>query len=228
MEIKIVILEKFSDIYFRAARRKGGEAALEQLLCPLKTTEELRAIGGDRWLAEFTRKIFQCGMVWKVVDNKWAAFEEIFWQFNIEKLLMMPDELWEKKAKDPRIIRHLTKVMTIKHNAQMIYNFNLENDFSAMIAEWDCNNIIELWQYLKKYGKRLGGNTGPYALRALGKDTFFLTHNVEAYLRNQNVIDGSIQTQRSQKNAQAAFLEWQQQSARPLSHISQIVAFSMG
>jgi len=36
---------------------------------------------------------------------------------------------------------------------------------------------------LKKHGQRLGGNTGPYALRLLGKDTFILSSDVEGYLR---------------------------------------------
>ncbi|HAG41377.1 MAG TPA: 3-methyladenine DNA glycosylase, partial [Pseudoalteromonas sp.] len=40
------------------------------------------------------------------------------------------------------------------------------------VANWPGDDTIGLWAYLKKHGARLGGNTGPYALRALGKDTF--------------------------------------------------------
>lgn len=222
-----MILEKFDDIYHRAAEQKGGETELEALLCQVKTATELALIPDHRWLAEMTRKIFQSGFVWRVVNQKWEHFEQVFWGFEIEKLLMMPDELWEKKAQDPAIIRNWSKVATIKENAQMIYQANLNGGFSNLIAEWETENITALWQYLKKNGKRLGGNTGAYSLRALGKDTFLLSHDVEAYLRNHKLIDGGIQTQRSFNIAQRVFLEWQQQSGRPLSHISQIVAFSM-
>ncbi|KGQ71544.1 3-methyladenine DNA glycosylase [Chelonobacter oris] len=223
-----MILEKFSDIYQRAAARKGGETQLEAALCRIKTTRELLAVPDHRWLSEMTRKIFQCGIVWKVVNKKWDNFEQVFWGFDIEKLLMMPDELWEKKAQDPGIIRYWPKVATIKYNAQMIYQANLDGGFSKLIAEWPGEDITALWQYLKKNGKRLGGNTGAYSLRAVGKDTFLLTHDVEAYLRNHHLIDGGIQTQRTFAAAQQIFQEWQRQSGRPLAHISQIVAFSMG
>ncbi|MBE2894571.1 DNA-3-methyladenine glycosylase I [Spirabiliibacterium falconis] len=223
-----MIIEPFSQIYARAVKYQHGEQALQARLCSLKTPEQLRQIPSDRWLAEFTRKVFQCGMVWRVINNKWTGFETVFWQFDIEKLLMMPDELWEEKARDPRIVRCLYKVMTIKHNAQMIFDENLKCGFSDMIADWDCQNITALWAYLKKNGSRLGGNTGAYALRAMGKDTFFLTHDIEAYLRHHNLIDGGLYTKRSISQAQSVFLEWQQQSQLPLSHISQIVAWSMG
>ncbi|MBE2896827.1 DNA-3-methyladenine glycosylase I [Pasteurellaceae bacterium HPA106] len=223
-----MIIEPFAQIYQRAVANKGSEQVLTDKLCSLKTPEQLRAIPSDRWLAEFTRKVFQCGMVWRVINNKWAGFEEVFWQFDVEKLLMMPDELWEEKARDPRIVRCLYKVMTIKANAQMIFEEDLKCGFSQLIANWDCSNITALWHYLKKHGSRLGGNTGPYALRAMGKDTFFLTHDIEAYLRAHNLIDGGLHSKRNLSKAQNAFLEWQQQSQRPLSHISQIVAWSVG
>lgn len=223
-----MIIEPFAQIYQRAVANQGGEQALSNKLCLLKTTDELRTIPSDRWLAEFTRKVFQCGMVWQVINNKWINFEAIFWQFDIEKLLMMPDEWWEKNARDKRIVRCLYKVMTIKANAQMIFEENLKSGFSELIASWPSENITALWTYLKIHGCRLGGNTGPYTLRAMGKDTFFLTTDIEAYLRSHNLIDGGLHTKRSLTNAQNAFLEWQQQSQRPLSHISQIVAWSVG
>lgn len=223
-----MILEPFTQIYQRACANQGGEQALSSKLCSLKTPNELRAIPSDRWLAEFTRKVFQCGMVWRVINNKWPGFEAVFWQFDIEKLLMMSDEWWEEKARDKRIVRCLYKVMTIKANAQMIYEENLKCGFSEMIASWPSDEITALWAYLKSHGARLGGNTGPYALRAMGKDTFFLTRDIEAYLRSHNLITGGLHSKRSLTNAQNAFLEWQQQSQRPLSHISQIVAWSVG
>ncbi len=91
----------YISIYERACERKGGEALLEALLPESPGNAQLAALSSDRYLAEFTRKIFQSGFVWRVVDNKWANFEEIFWNFDIERLLMMPEEMLERKAKDP-------------------------------------------------------------------------------------------------------------------------------
>ena len=81
---------------------------------------------------------------------------------------------------------------------------------------------------MKKRGARLGGNTGPYMLRALGVDTFLFSRDVEDYLRKNDIIDGGLTSQKSLNAANAAFAQWQQQSGRSLQEISAIVAFSWG
>ena len=225
----VMMREKFDRIYARAAERKGGDAALESLLSVALSSEQLQQIPDDRWLAAFSQKVFQSGMSWKVVRAKWPNFEEVFFGFDIEKMLLMPTEMWERKATDPAIIRHLGKVMTIPENARMIHQAACEyGSFANMVAQWPSEDIIGLWQYLKKNGKRLGGNTGPYTLRIMGKDTFILSGDVETYLRNIGVIDGGRDTKKSQQATLAAFNDWQQESGRPLCQISQIIAFSCG
>ncbi|HIF9108967.1 TPA: DNA-3-methyladenine glycosylase I [Photobacterium damselae] len=224
-----MVREKFNQIYDRAAERKGGIQALEKLLVDPKNQQELALITDDRWLATFTLRIFQSGMTWQVVRNKWPNFEDVFFGFNIEKMLLVPDEMWERKATDPAIIRHLGKVMTIPANADMIHRAAVEyGSFAQMVADWPCEDIIGLWQYLKKKGARLGGNTGPYALRTMGKDTFIISQDVEAYLRNIGVIEGGKSSLKSLKATQKAFNDWQQESGRPMCQVSQIISFSCG
>lgn len=165
--------EKFADIYQRAVDMKNGKEEIENRLAVLKSRDELASIPDHRWLAEFTRKVFQCGIQWRVVNNKWDNFEEVFWGFDIEKMLLMPDELWQEKAQNPGIIRYWPKVATIRENAFMINEVNQQGNFSEFIADYPIEDITALWRYLKKHGGRLGGNTGPYTLRYMGKDTFF-------------------------------------------------------
>lgn len=222
-------MEKFESIYQRASERKGGDARLEELVNKPLTLNKVTSISNDRWLSAFSMKVFQCGISWSVVRSKWPNFEEIFFQFQIEPLLMLSDEQWEAKAQDPRIIRHLTKVMSIAENAHMIHKASMEyGSFGAMVAEWPSEDITGLWEYLKKHGKRLGGNTGPYALRQLGVDTFILSSDVESYLRNTGIIDSGRGTKRALQAASGAFSQWQQESQRSLSEISQIIAYSGG
>ncbi|UUO23857.1 hypothetical protein FGD67_11930 [Colwellia sp. M166] len=57
-------LEKIDDIYQRAAARKGGAANLNILLGPGNEDRLLAAIPDDRFLAEFSKKVFQSGFVW--------------------------------------------------------------------------------------------------------------------------------------------------------------------
>ena len=230
-------MEKFQVIYQRAAERKGGSGALDILLNiddPYdqgngKNDQTLLQLSDDRFLAEFSKKVFQSGFVWRVVENKWLNFEELFFNFDITKVLMMPAEMLERKAADPKIIRNFNKVKTIKDNAQMIFNEQQNgHSFAQFIADWPTDNIIGLWAYLKKHGARLGGNTGPYALRALGKDSFLLTRDIEAYFRAHDLISGGLQTKTSLNAVQATFNEWQQQSGLSMTQLSRLVAFATG
>ncbi|KZN14824.1 DNA-3-methyladenine glycosylase I [Marinomonas sp. TW1] len=220
--------ERFEDIYQRAAQRHGGERALEQRLSRPLASNELKNHTDDRWLSAFSQKVFQSGISWQVVRNKWSNFEEVFFHFDIEKMLLIHDEMWEEKAKDQRIIRHLGKVMTIRQNALMIHDSQQKyTSFSHFIADWPSDNIIGLWRHLKKHGARLGGNTGPYTLRAMGKDTFLLTKDVEGYLRHHQIITTGKDTQSAWQAAQDAFNHWQQQSGRSYTEISQCLALSI-
>ncbi|AYV22598.1 DNA-3-methyladenine glycosylase I [Vibrio mediterranei] len=222
-------MEKFDSIYARAADRKGGEQGLESIVSKPLSRDEVAAIPEDRWLSAFSMKVFQSGISWKVVRNKWPNFEEHFFQFRIDPLLMLSEEQWEQKAQDPKIIRHMTKVMSIPVNASMIQSARYEHEsFSQMVADWPKESIVELWAHLKKHGARLGGNTGPYALRQLGVDTFILSNDVEGYLRNTNIIDSGRGTKRAMNAANKAFMEWHQESGRSLSEISQIIAYGFG
>lgn len=221
---------RFERIYDLACERKGGPEALTRLLPKAVSKARIRKLGSDRYLAEFTRKVFQSGFVWRVVDQKWANFEEVFWQFDIDRLLMMPDDMLERKARDASIIRNYTKVRTVRENAAMIAEAERREGkpFGALVADWPSEDLIGLWAYLKKYGSRLGGNTGPYALRALGVDSFLLTRDVEGFLRSHEIVDGGIATKRSLQAAQAFFNELQSQSNRSLSELSRIVAYAFG
>ncbi|WJG09107.1 DNA-3-methyladenine glycosylase I [Aliiglaciecola sp. LCG003] len=222
-------LETFSHLYQRACERKGGPKSVEMLLSKPLSPQRLQQIGDDRFLAEFSKKVFQSGFVWRVVRDKWPGFERVFFNFDIDKILLMPDEMLESKAQDPSIIRNYNKVKTIRDNALMIDSVRREQgSFSKFVAEWPSHDIIGLWAYLKKHGSRLGGNTGAYGLRAIGKDTFILSQDVVAYFSQRDVISGSHSSKRSMRAIQDAFNELHQQSNRSFQELSQIISLSVG
>ena len=221
--------ESFSTIYQRACERKGGEQALESMLSTPLTAQQIADIPDHRFLAEMTKKVFQSGFVWRVIEQKWPNFETVFFNFDIDKVLLMPDEMLEKKASDARIVRNYKKVVTIRENALMIKDVARKHgSFGQFAATFNASDITELWAYLKKHGARLGGNTGPYMLRAIGVDTFLFSRDVEDYLRKQDIIDGGLSSKKSLVAANAAFASWQKESGRSLQEISAIVAFSWG
>ena len=220
----------YQELYDTACKRKGGEKSLKALLPKTASKARLKKLGSDRYLAEFTRKIFQSGFVWRVVDNKWPQFEEVFWAFDVKRLLMMPDDMLERKAKDPAIIRNLSKVKTVRDNAFMIDDVERreQKPFGEFIAGWPEDDVVGLWLFLKKCGSRLGGNTGPYALRTLGVDTFLFTQDVEGFLRHHGIVDSGTSSRRALIAAQGFFNDLREQSGWSLAKLSRLVSFCYG
>ena len=219
----------YDNLYEVACSRKGGGDVVESLLPTIATKGHLSGLGSDRYLAEFTRKVFQSGFVWRIVNNKWPQFEEVFWEFDIERLLMMPDDMLERKASDPGIIRNFSKVKTVLDNAVMIADTERREDktFGEFIAGWPDDDIVSLWLFLKKHGSRLGGNTGPYALRTLGVDTFLMTADVEFFLRENDIVDSGIHSLGALKAAQSYFNNLREESGRSLSELSRLVSLGV-
>ncbi|MBL6823291.1 MAG: DNA-3-methyladenine glycosylase I [Luminiphilus sp.] len=219
----------YDNLYERACERKGGSDVVESLLPTIATQEHLSGLGSDRYLAEFTRKVFQSGFVWRIVNHKWPHFEEVFWGFDIERLLMMPHDMLERKASDPGIIRNFSKVKTVLDNALMISDTERREDktFGEVVASWPDDDVIGLWLFLKKHGSRLGGNTGPYALRTLGVDTFLMTADVEFFLRENDIIDSGTHSLRALKATQTYFNDLREESGRSLSELSRLVSLGV-
>ena len=222
-------MEKFEHIYERAASRKGGVQALEQLLPVPLSHSQLSKISDTQILSAMAMKIFQSGFVWKVVENKWPGFEEVMWGLDPNKLSLASDEQIEKMAQDKRIIRNLTKVKAVRENAYFVKMIAKKHgSFAKFLADWPVTEITQLWLMLKKDGCRLGGNTGPYFLRAIGKDTFLITRDVSAYLVGQGIVDKNPTSQRDLKAVQAAFNQWHQESGRTMAEISRVISCSIG
>ena len=65
-------LETVDTIYQRAAKRKGGSAALNLLIGDKVDQAALALLDDAQYLSAFTKKVFQSGFVWRVVEQKMA------------------------------------------------------------------------------------------------------------------------------------------------------------
>lgn len=223
-------MQKLSDIYQRALERKGGEEQLTSLLVTgIKTTRELASIPDDRALAEMTRAVFKAGFIWKIIDHKWAGFEEAFWAFNIARCNMMsPDDL-ESLYQDTRIIRNAQKIDTVQRNAAMILELSEQyGSFARFIAEWPDDDFIGLLDLLHKKGSRLGPQTCQYFLRFIGKDGFVLAGDGVAALIRAEIISRHPTSKRDLKLVQQAYNIWRDESGLGNAQISRILSLSIG
>ena len=223
-------MQSFKSIRERAEARKGGTAALEAELPqgPDPLIHDLARLPDDRILSEFSKRIFQAGFNWSVVENKWPGFEEAFHGFDLGRNSFMSDEDLDAHLKNTGIIRHATKILSVRDNA--IFLSDLAQEYGSAtkcIAEWPSNDLIGLWDIMKKRGSRLGGNTGQYALRFLGKDSFILSRPVVAALSMAKVIDGPATSKTAHRAIQAAFNTWAEESGESYTRMSRILAMSV-
>ncbi|WP_447751999.1 DNA-3-methyladenine glycosylase I [Pseudomonas nicosulfuronedens] len=215
-------------LYEYCLNRFGSIEALEARMPHTKSPAELAAVGNDRYLSLISLRIFRAGLKHSLVDAKWPAFEEVFFGFDPEKVVLMGGERLENLMQDTRLIRHLGKLKSVPRNAQMVLDIAGEyGSFGKLLAEWPTNDIVGLWKLLTKRGNQLGGMSAPRFLRMAGKDTFVLSDDVVAALKAQEIVDKTPTSLKDLALVQAAFNTWQEQSARPLSHISMMLSYTV-
>ncbi len=219
----------FADLHARAAARKGGDAALEDLLTAPKPAAELAAVPDDRWLSDMTRRIFQSGFNWKVIDAKWDGFEAAFWGFDLGRCALMSDEDLDALVSDTRIVRNGAKIRSVRENAAFLQDLAAEHGSAAKcFADWPAEDYAGLLEMLKKRGSRLGGRVGAITMRFMGRDGYVLSEDVVKALIREGVVDKDPSSRKDLAAVQAAFNAWAAESGRPLTHISRVLAFGVG
>jgi len=220
----------FKAIYHLAIERKGGENQLKKLLLPIASQNDLGKIGDDRFLAMMCKAINQAGFNWTVINNKWLQFEEAFYNFNVEKLYFMPPEKWEAYTKDTRVVRNWIKIKAVMENTGFVYNVAHDHgSFAKFIADWPTSDQIGLLAYLKKNGSRLGGNTGQWFLRYVGKDSYTTSHDVIQAIKKQGYeIKDNPTSKRDLTVVQNVFNQWHEETGMCYTHLSKIAAYSTG
>jgi 3-methyladenine DNA glycosylase Tag len=220
----------FKTIRARAAKRKGGDAALAALLPKVMSPKQLAKMPDSRVLADMAKRIFSAGFVWRVIENKWPGFEEAFLGFEPGKLTFRSDEFWEALARDQRIVRNPQKIKAVRHNAAFVSEMSQEHGgFGKFLAEWPTSDQVGLLDLLAKRGSRLGGRTGQYFLRFVGKDSFVTSGDVVACLRDAGLdISESPSSKKDLLKIQHQFNAWVDETGLPLTHLSRICAMSIG
>lgn len=222
-------MRSFDEILAIAAARKGSTDAVLAGAMPVKQAAELAAIPGDRWLATMARGIFQAGISWTVVEAKWPGIEEAFAGFDVGRVSMMDDAWFDALLADTRVIRSGPKIAAIRDNAAFIRRVDeTEGGFARRIADWPTEDYIGLLDWLTKNGSRLGGNTGAYMLRWMGKESFMLSQDVVARLVAEGVVDAAPKSKKALLPVQAAFNQWRAESGRSFNEIGRVLAQSIG
>ncbi|WP_238364767.1 DNA-3-methyladenine glycosylase I [Mesobacterium pallidum] len=218
-------MRSFDEILQIAIDRKGSREAVMDDVPAIKTPDEVAALPDSQVLATMAEGIFQTGLAWTVVRNKWPGILEAFHHFDVGRVAMMSEDWYDELLADTRIIRSAPKVRAIQQNAVFIQEVAAEaGSFGRKLADWPATDFAGLLLWLKKNGSRLGGQVGAYALRRLGVDSYILSGSVVGRLVAEGVVDKAPSSQRDMAAVQAAFNTWAAQSGLPLTTISRVLA----
>jgi 3-methyladenine DNA glycosylase Tag len=218
------MMRSFAEILDIAVARKGSAEAVLAGALPVKSAEEIAAIPDDRWLAQMARGIFQAGISWSVVEAKWPGIEDAFHGFIPGKVAMIEGDALDALLSDTRVIRSGAKIVAIRDNAaELAANPGL----GRRVADWPVADFSGLLADLNARFSRLGGSTGAYMLRVMGKEGYILSRDVVARLQAEGVISGPATSAKAMQAIQQAFNAWKEESGLPLNQISRVLAQSI-
>jgi hypothetical protein len=123
---------------------------------------------GD-YLEVMSKAIFQTGISWKVVENKWPGINEAFRGFDHRLVASLTEAELAELSSDTRVIRNRRKIEAIVDNARLMLDLEEEHgsfkdylrshgDFEACVAD------------LRKRFKFLGEMGAFYFLYVVGEE----------------------------------------------------------
>jgi len=72
----------------------------------------------DEYFERMTKALFQAGLNWKMIDDKWPNFEKALAKFSIPKVAKFGDKQIVKLMENQGIVRNERKIRSTIYNAQ--------------------------------------------------------------------------------------------------------------
>jgi DNA-3-methyladenine glycosylase I len=132
---------------------------------------EKRPSNDSVYFENMCRVIFQAGLNWHVIDNKWATTKKAFSNFDIEEVACYTDSDVQRLLKDTGIIRNKGKIQAIIQNAQNFVAIqNRYGSFQKYLDSLDkSNNYANVTKDLVNKFKWLGPPSASLFLYTVGE-----------------------------------------------------------
>ena len=102
-----------------------------------------------------TKRIFQAGFVWRVIENKWEGFEDAFEGFEPRRWQMMSDGDLDRLVQDERIVRNARKILSVRDNARLLCELAAERGAAAAVFARHLQGLtIDHMEELTYYGRK--------------------------------------------------------------------------
>lgn len=93
---------------------------------PMQEPEKIKPKSLGDYLEVMSKAVFQTGISWKVVENKWPDIRAAFHNFDAAHVAGLNEEDIDDLAADPRVIRNYRKLAAIAHNARRMVELDKE------------------------------------------------------------------------------------------------------
>lgn len=132
---------------------------------------EKRPSSDDKYFENLTRCIFQGGLNWVMIANKWSNFKAAFDDFDVEKVANYGIEEQERLQNDAGIIRNKQKIMATIQNAEEFRRIAKDHgSFQKWLDGLDkSNNYQYVIKLLSSRFKRVGPSTASIFLWSVGE-----------------------------------------------------------
>jgi DNA-3-methyladenine glycosylase I len=142
----------------------------ERIIPPWVFTDK-RPTKDREYFENMIRCIFQGGLNWVMIANKWPNFKAAFDDFDIDKVAAYGLEEQERLQNDAGIIRNKQKIMATLHNAEEFKRIAEEHgSFRKWLDGLDKgNNYDYVVKRLRSKFKRVGTSTAHIFLWSVGE-----------------------------------------------------------
>jgi len=132
---------------------------------------EKRPPSDEAYFENMCRVIFQAGLNWRVIDNKWPTTRQAFANFEIRKVASFSSADVERLMKDTGIVRNKSKIEAAIYNAQGFQAIaQLFGSFQRYLDGLDkSNNYAGVIKELTHKFKRLGPASASLFLYTVGE-----------------------------------------------------------
>src|SRR5690625_5244555 len=119
-------MTSFDAIYALACERHQGPENVKKRLPQVASKNTLRSRSDAWYLSLMMRRVFRAGLNHAWVDSRWPYFEKAFFGFDPDKLVLMPDDMFDARLEDENLIRLPGKMQAIRINAQLVRELRAE------------------------------------------------------------------------------------------------------
>jgi len=139
------------------------------------------------YFENLTRIVFQAGMSWRIIANKWPNFPPAFSGFDVDKVAAYGVEEIKRLNRDASIIRNRQKILATLHNAREFQHIRRDHgSFKAWLESQDkSNNYDRVVKALRSRMKRVGKGTAHIFLWSVGEP---ITYDPSVHTRRPKEI----------------------------------------